>query len=657
MAWKVLEIESDDVRQRAERDPADHEREHSSTADSSSSGNHDNSDFSAVKHSKANGHNTTKSTAGSDSSQASLSGVGVTLCGAVAICCFLFLLAALGATLYYASNINSLIRNQVLTQLAQLSTASATSTTGSTLIKCDIAVIGAGPGGVWSALRLQRAQPSSKVCLVESQNEVGGRLKTRFFDGLPGIALDLGGMRFYQRQQMVWSLVQQYGLSFYTPLPATSANYDFLRGRVVYPSAWAAGTAPYIFSAAEQAALNATPGSTPNIFSAPIYQATGLSPITARAAWTSCDWNNWSANAVAAYSGGAVWNEGYWYALQQMMSDEAIAAMKDLSGYDSTVAETNLADALHHSLSSHNNTGITYSGEMRLTQGYQQLVTTMWNQFSQAGGTTFLNTQLTSNIPTGDGGVLLSVQGGAMTIQASSVIYALPKDAIQALRQPGQSLSTATSQTAIASVSDVPAFKIFLAFPSAWWTQAGITGGMLRTSMPIRKLYYWAIDSASNDAVILAGYEDSNSATYFEDLLEGYPALTPIYFSAQPNFASSHAFVSINSSDALAVVTREVMREIRVAHPGIQVPDPYASVFQDWGRAPWGAGWHEWNVGAQSQSVRQLLRQPSAEPTYVCGEAYSDDQGWVEGALRSCEKLLIDVYQLPSQWSTYVQCT
>ena len=58
-----------------------------------------------------------------------------------------------------------------------------------------------------------------------------------------------------------------------------------------------------------------------------------------------------------------------------------------------------------------------------------------------------------------------------------------------------------------------------------------------------------------------------------------------------------------------------------------------------------------------SNQVRVALRQPTAEPTYVCGEAYSDDQGWVEGAFRSCEKLLIDQFGLQSQWTTYLQCT
>ena len=162
---------------------------------------------------------------------------------------------------------------------------------------------------------------------------------------------------------------------------------------------------------------------------------------------------------------------------------------------------------------------------------------------------------------------------------------------------------------------------------------------------------------ANGNGIVLAGYEDSASASFMADILSDYPVLTPIYFSQQQGMTSSHTFTPLNSTDELAIVVREVMREIRVAHAGISVPDPYAAVFQDWSRLPYGGGWHSWDVGVLSYNVRVALRSPTAEPTYVCGEAYSDDQGWVEGALRSCEKMLIDQYGLSSQWSTYLQCT
>lgn len=48
-----------------------------------------------------------------------------------------------------------------------------------------------------------------------------------------------------------------------------------------------------------------------------------------------------------------------------------------------------------------------------------------------------------------------------------------------------------------------------------------------------------------------------------------------------------------------------------------------------------------------------MLQPDSSVPLYVCGEAYSHDQGWVEGALDTAEQVveLLGV-QPPSRLST-----
>jgi monoamine oxidase len=39
--------------------------------------------------------------------------------------------------------------------------------------------------------------------------------------------------------------------------------------------------------------------------------------------------------------------------------------------------------------------------------------------------------------------------------------------------------------------------------------------------------------------------------------------------------------------------------------------------------------------------VKQRIIQPHAKmPLYICGEAYSDAQGWVEGALQTADMML-----------------
>ena len=557
MAWESLEVDSADVT----ADPStriDADSTHTSDPDDTHHDTHDPEKASAAVVPVTRGAKTASWTPRSSSS---ISGPLVLAC-----LCGLLVLALLAANLYYSVDVDRLIRNRL----------PASSLSTSTTVKCDVAVVGGGPGGVYTAMRLQQSSSSLRVCLFEQLQEVGGRLKTRWFDGAPTSPLDLGGMRFYQRHRLVYSMMQTLGLSSYSPA-YSPLNYDWLRGRKVTSTSWAQGTAPYFFTPAEQALLNVS-GSTPSTLSQPIMNALGLNKAST-ATWTACDWNQWEATAVYPPSQALVKDVGYWYALQQLMSDDAVNAMRDAFGYDSTVSETNLADDLHHSLPSVNDSDITSYAELRPTLGYQTLVQTMLTAFKQAGGTVYLNAQLLSSQVAAGGGSLLTFSGSVTSVQAGSTILAMPQGAIQALQSPGLSLSTASAQAALASVTAVPAFKIFLAFPSAWWTPLGFTGGIMRTTLPFRKAYYWNIESNGN-GVLLAGYEDSQSTSYLADILENYPPLTPIYFSQQPSMTSAHTLVPLNSSDELAIVARDVMRQIRQAHPDVTVPDPYAAVFQ-----------------------------------------------------------------------------
>jgi monoamine oxidase len=73
------------------------------------------------------------------------------------------------------------------------------------------------------------------------------------------------------------------------------------------------------------------------------------------------------------------------------------------------------------------------------------------------------------------------------------------------------------------------------------------------------------------------------------------------------------------------------------------IPRPYTAIFKDWRKDPFGGGWHFWNVDVRPWEVIKRMRRPSEDHhVYICGEAYSNNQGWVEGALSSAELLLED---------------
>jgi hypothetical protein len=47
--------------------------------------------------------------------------------------------------------------------------------------------------------------------------------------------------------------------------------------------------------------------------------------------------------------------------------------------------------------------------------------------------------------------------------------------------------------------------------------------------------------------------------------------------------------------------------------------------------------------------MRQIHKPVAGEDVFICGEAYSNNQGWVEGALQTAEHVLRDGFGLTEQ--------
>jgi hypothetical protein len=70
---------------------------------------------------------------------------------------------------------------------------------------------------------------------------------------------------------------------------------------------------------------------------------------------------------------------------------------------------------------------------------------------------------------------------------------------------------------------------------------------------------------------------------------------------------------------------------------------------RDWGRPPFGAAVHFWVPGAQSYVVIQQLKafslneQSHVKNIHICGEAYSERQGYCEGAIRTANRVVMAI--------------
>jgi monoamine oxidase len=82
-------------------------------------------------------------------------------------------------------------------------------------------------------------------------------------------------------------------------------------------------------------------------------------------------------------------------------------------------------------------------------------------------------------------------------------------------------------------------------------------------------------------------------------------------------------------------------RQLKQIHDVDYTPAVMSASFRDWGEDPFGGGWNSWNIGVKSWEVKEKIVHPLDNcPLYICGEAYSDAQGWVEGALQTADIML-----------------
>ena len=82
------------------------------------------------------------------------------------------------------------------------------------------------------------------------------------------------------------------------------------------------------------------------------------------------------------------------------------------------------------------------------------------------------------------------------------------------------------------------------------------------------------------------------------------------------------------------VIKKEIKEELKNMFPFLSIPDP------EWMETYlWNTGYHAWKKGVHSEQVQQDLQRISPG-LFFCGEAYSDTQGWVEGALETADKVV-----------------
>lgn len=523
-------------------------------------------------------------------------------------------------------------------------------------LRIDIAVVGAGVSGAYAAWRLKQRYPEKHIVLFEYSNRVGGRLYTKTLPGMPHVHAELGGMRFIpQTQKMVAGLVDYLELptrDFLMGAPppvGNSNNLLYLRRRLLrVRDLTDPAKVPYLLDPTEQ-------GMNPDELQA--YVMYSLFPNAD--SFTQDDWNR-----ATVFDGQPLYTIGFWNLLYRMLSSEAYQFMDDAGGYYTNVANTNAVTSLPTDDFA---ASIQY---LTLTQGYQRLPITLVDRFVHDEAGDFRpNYRLDAfgRLPgqpyalrfvptvTDEADVTHDAEGEKdLAVHADSVILAMPRRSLELIRWDG--FDDPWLRANLPSVISQAAFKIFLAYPYPWWRQLGLVAGRTITDMPIRQTFYFqtegeigGIQPDNLNSLMMVSYSDLGAVPFWKALEAGEP------FAGHPNpfVPQDQALVPSHRFTITRQMVEAAQQQVKEVHNLRYVPEPYSAAYHDWSADPYGAGWHGWKAGYKFWEIMPRMRHPIPdENVFICGEAYSLNQGWVEGALQTAELMLEEHFGLdrPRAW-------
>lgn len=510
----------------------------------------------------------------------------------------------------------------------------------------EVAIVGGGVSGVYSAWRLLTEGGKRRVSVFEASDRIGGRLLSVTPPNIPNMVAELGGMRILPAvQPHIKRLIEVLNDDPSTtlrielfPFPVDEdANISYLRGVYLRLADFKTNPQklPYSLSFLEYGkspgaiVLNAIEQIVPGITNPKLTEKQRRQMVQ-----------------HATFDGEPLYKQGFWELLLRVISGEAYQLAVAAGGYESTITNWNAADAIPWYLSDF---GITpeYFG---FKNGFQQVPLTLAEKVEKAGGTIHYDEPLNGFELTGNG-VKLNFRSGK-TVNAEALILAMPRRSLE-LITPGSPLLQRNDVTALVkSVTPRPLFKLFATYEYPWWLPAGVKEGRTTTDLPLRQTYYWPTNDGTpalkGRAMLMASYDDGTNIGFWDGFRdrrgrgwrkEAENTPRPEYFRGESD--DTEASKQWDKYPAPIEMVNEIQRQLTIVHNIQFTPPVRSAAFRDWGDDPFGGGWNNWNIGVRSVEVmRQILRPVDDAPVHICGEAYSNAQGWVEGALETADAML-----------------
>jgi monoamine oxidase len=519
----------------------------------------------------------------------------------------------------------------------------------------DIAVVGAGVAGTYCCWRLQAAQNGRKAVLFEMSKRIGGRLWSVPIPSIPGVMGELGGMRFLSLQRMVVSLTKYLGLPTSDFPMGGPLNIATLRGVRLRNAAFEyPQIVPYRLLPGEQ---GHGPGDLlVKAIETVIPNATKLTPQQWEDVKQTTQWNgdylyNWGLwNVLLSKNSTAAGNPS-------VLSSEAYDMLFDGGGYESLVDNWNCAEAFEYLL-------VDFPREakyLQLPKGYHTLPQKLAEKFTGDGGKIYMEHRLTRFVTqpvNGETVIDLDVvdEPNKLTrrFRAKALILAMPQRSLELLTPETPLLKSAEVRELVNSVMPMPAYKTIAVYETPWWKkELGIDAGRSTTDLPIRQVYY--MHSGTDEkpkSLMLATYADGRTQSFWNALYRGEKRSNKFPIDRAKAFPSVDAktadeLMALVAPADFTLTLQALLAEMHQLPPAKIIPELTLPLVKDWTEDPFGAGWHFWRPGVKVWERLPRMRQPvDGVPLHICGESYANQQGWVEGALTSAERMVQTYFNL-----------
>lgn len=491
----------------------------------------------------------------------------------------------------------------------------------------DVVVVGAGMSGLHTAWRLQgldgsappqgRTDPPS-VAVYERTHHVGGRARSyKVADGQ--IPFDLGAMRFIPSQHvLVNGLARHFNIPTRDFVVGGDKNLQYFRGVRLTNEEVAADPSRLPFSLApgergksvDQLLAMAIDAVIPNfrgLSAAEWEQAkrTTTVPVT--------DPMTGQTTSVPLYQ------LGLQNVLARTLSREAIALVTDSVGYQSFLQNWDAGQAIE---------GI--AGDFKPGTEYKTPLNGMAS-FPKA----LAGDLKKADVPIEREHTLRNVdydrekqqfhlifedgKGVAQPVVADQIVLAMPKTPLAQLVEDSPFLQGTRLEKSLDKVTPNPMTRIFATFDKPWWNEQGIEAGRSLTDLQLGQVYYYGNGSKLPYVQV---YADGTNSQYWEGLQNPADPGVTTTLCAKPQLA------------------QELQHQLAELH-GRDVPAPTGLLYKRWADDFFGGAYHTWNAGSKPYESSDAMIAPlDGVPLYVCGEAFSTNQGWIEGALQTSEKVL-----------------